>query len=373
MNMPPMNERVTHTRYQIVFWMCAVLLLFGFVWIFKPILLPFVLGMIIAYLLDPAVKTMRRKNIPRWAASLLILGTFVLFVVLLLVMLMPLAYKEIMQLVDMVPHYIDRITQTIHRYSGWLQHKFKGSNLTNIQDALQSNITGAMQAGGGLVLTLATGGWAAINIIYTCILTPIIAYLMMNDWPRMKSWIDDMVPRGSHETVGELWHEIDRKLSGFIRGQLTICFLLGMSYAIALTLIGLNFGFLIGLLIGIMTIIPLVGSTTGLLLALSIGWFQTNELSYLALIIAVFFMGQFVEGNILTPRIMGKSVGMHSLWVLFALMAGGTLFGIVGMLVAVPVMAAAGVLIGFAIRRYKRSAVYNGPVSEPIVIANETV
>ncbi len=361
------NQNLTHSRIQLMFWAGTLGLVFLFVWIFKGMLLPFVLGTIIAYLLDPAVKAMRRRNIPRWAASLLILGTFALSVIILMLLLMPIAYREVMQLVDTLPQYIDRATQIVHDSSNWLQKRFRGADLTNIQDALQNNISTAMQAGGGQVLTLATGGWAVINIIYTAVLTPIIAFLMMNDWPRMKHWLDDMVPRGSHETVGELWHEIDAKLSGFIRGQLTVCFLLGMSYAIALTVAGLNFGFLIGLMIGVMTIIPLVGSTTGLLIALTVGWFQTGELSYLAIIGGIFFMGQFVEGNILTPRVMGKSVGMHSLWVLFALMAGGTLFGIVGMLMAVPVMAVAGVLIGYTIRRYKQSVFYNPPVPETML------
>jgi predicted PurR-regulated permease PerM len=361
------NHALSHSRNQIIFWAVTLALIFLFVWIFKGILLPFVLGMIIAYLLDPAVKAMRRRNIPRWAAALLILGAFGLVMIVLILLLLPVAYKEVMQLVETMPHYIDRATQMVHDSSNWLQKRFRGSDFTNIQDALQNNISTAMQAGGGLVLTLATGGWALINIIYTAVLTPIIAFLMMNDWPRMKRWLDDMVPRGSHETVGELWHEIDAKLSGFIRGQLTVCFLLGMSYAIALTIAGLNFGFLIGLMIGVMTIIPLVGSTTGLLIALTVGWFQTNELSYLAIIGGIFFMGQFVEGNILTPRVMGKSVGMHSLWVLFALMAGGALFGIVGMLMAVPVTAVVGVLMGYTIRRYKQSAFYNPPVPDAVL------
>lgn len=354
----------SHSRNQMLFWAAIFAVMLVFVWIFKGILLPFVLGTIIAYLLDPAVKAMRRRNIPRWVASLLILGTFGLCMIILILLLAPVAYREVMQLVDMMPHYIDRATQIVHDSSNWLQKRFRGADLTNIQDALQNNISTAMQAGSGLVLTLATGGWAIVNIIYTAVLTPIIAFLMMNDWPRMKRWLDDMVPRGSHETVGELWHEIDRKLSGFIRGQLTVCFMLGMGYAIGLTLAGLNFGFLIGILVGIMTIIPLVGSTTGLLIALIVAWFQAGDLSYVAIIAGIFFTGQFIEGNIITPRVMGKSVGMPSLWVIFALMAGGTLFGIVGMLMAVPVLAVLGVLIGYMIRRYKQSAFYNPPLSE---------
>ncbi len=351
-------------RKQAVFWICVVAALLLFTWLFKDILLPFVLGTIIAYLLDPAVKTMRRRNIPRWAASAIILGSFGLFIVLLLLMVAPVAYREATQLIAALPEYADRIMDMAQRYSRKLQNQFRGAGIPDLQDALQENIGTAVQAGGGLILGLATGGKAIIGIIYTAVLTPIIAFLMMNDWPRMKRWLDDMVPRGSHETVGELWHEIDRKLSGFIRGQLTVAFLLGMIYATALTIADLNFGFLIGTMVGVLSLIPLVGTTTGLLVSLVVAWFQSGDWTYVGIIAAIFFAGQFVEGNFITPRMLGKSVGMHSLWVLFALTAGGALFGILGMLLAVPVAAVVGVLVGFGIKQYKNSPVYASP--EPV-------
>ncbi len=356
-----------HTRNQVLFWIAVMAAFLLFTWLFKDILLPFILGTIIAYLLDPAVKAMRRRNIPRWAATVLILGSFGLFLGILLLMLVPLAYKEAVQLIGVLPDYAERIMEIAQRYSRSLQQHFRQGGLSNLQDALQENISTAIQAGGGLIMGLATGSWALVNMIYVAVLTPIIAFLMMNDWPRMKRWLDDMVPRGSHDIVGELWHEIDAKLSGFIRGQLTISFLLGMAYAIGLSVAGLNFGFLIGLMVGVLSLIPLVGTTTGLLVSLVVAWFQSGEWEYVAIIAAIFFTGQFIEGNFLTPRLLGKSVGLHSLWVLFALTAGGALLGIVGMLLAVPVAAVVGVLAGFVIRQYKRSPVYNNvPPPEPL-------
>ena len=151
---------------------------------------------------------------------------------------------------------------------------------------------------------------------------------------------------------------IDRKLSGFIRGQLSVAFLLGLIYAIALTVAGLNYGFLIGISAGVLSIIPMVGSFLGLLASIAVAWFQSGDISYVGIIAAIFMVGQVIEGNILSPKLLGDSVGLHPLWILFALMAGGSLFGILGMLLAVPVAAVVGVLTNFTIQEYKKSDVY---------------
>ncbi len=362
------SPTLIQTRNQIAFWLAVLAVFSGFIWLFKGILLPFVLGTSIAYLLDPAVKAMRRRSIPRWAASALILGSFALFLGLLLLLLVPLVYKETTQLIDTMPAYVERLNRLAQHYSRLLQNRFHSDALPNLQDALKDNISTAVSGAGGIVIGLATGTRAVFDILYTAVLTPIIAFLMMNDWPRMKRWLDDMVPRRSHDIVGELWHEIDAKLSGFIRGQLLLSFFLGMIYCIGLTLAGLNFGFLIGIGIGIGSLVPLVGSTAGLVTSLLIAWTQTHELSYVAVIACIFFAGQFFEANILTPRLLGKSVGLHPLWILFSLTAGAALAGIVGMLVAVPVAATAGVIVGYLIRRYKQSTFYVPPEDVPAAV-----
>jgi predicted PurR-regulated permease PerM len=357
MNAAPQPSLI-QTRNQILFWLGMLALFSGFVWLFKDILLPFVLGMVIAYLLDPAVKTLRRRNVPRWSAAVIILGTFALFIFVLLVLLAPLVVRETAQLIEALPSYADKFNRMADHYSRLLQQRFHSQDIPTIQDALKDNITSAVSAGSGIVLSIATGTRAVLDLLYTAVLTPIIAFLMMNDWPRMKRWLDDMVPRQNHEIVGELWHDIDRKLSGFIRGQLLLAFFLGMMYCVALTLAGLNYGFLIGLCIGVGSLIPLVGSTTGLLTSLAVAWVQTHDLTYVGIIAMIFFTGQFIEGNILTPRLLGRTTGLHPLWVLFSLTAGAALAGIVGMLVAVPAAAMASVVVGYLIRKYKRSAFY---------------
>ncbi|HEY8190325.1 MAG TPA: AI-2E family transporter, partial [Micavibrio sp.] len=189
-------------------------------------------------------------------------------------------------------------------------------------------------------------------------ITPIVAFFMMEEWVRITKWIDDMIPRDSYRTIRDLLTQMDRKVSGFVRGQVTISCVLAIAYAIALSIAGLKFGFLIGLMAGILSIVPMVGSMIGLVVAVLVAWLQSHEWSYVGIIAAIFLVGQFLEGNIITPRIMGKSVGLHPLWILFSLLAGGALFGIVGMILAVPVAAIIGVLAAFAIDRYKSSSYY---------------
>ena len=345
-------------KNHLVFWTGAFALFLAFVWLFGDILLPFVLGMAIAYLLNPLVEFLGRHKVPRWIAALIILGLFFVFVITVLALAIPPLYREAAALADAMPGYIEKLPDLIMPYTGWLQDKLGNGHIDSLREALQNNIGKALSVGVGVLGGLASGGQAFAGFISILILTPITAYFMMKDWAAMTGWVDNLLPRGSRDTIRDLLHKIDRKLSGFVRGQLSVAFALGTVYALALTIAGLRFGFLIGLTAGILSIIPLVGSTTGLLASVIVAWLQSGEWGYTAIIAAIFFTGQFIEGHILTPKLLGKSVGLHPLWILFALLAGGSLFGIVGMLLAVPVTASIGVLIGFALSQYKDSPYY---------------
>ena len=174
------------------------------------------------------------------------------------------------------------------------------------------------------------------------------------------------MPRHSEGVIMGLLKQIDQKLSGFVRGQITVAVFLGVSYAIALSIAGLKYGILIGLTSGLLSVIPMVGSAIGLVVSVGVAWFQTGEISFVVIIAAIFIVGQLIEGNFLTPKLVGESVGMHPLWVFFALLAGGSLLGILGMFLAVPVAAVVGVLLSFALKKYKSSAYYKDPeVEEP--------
>ena len=226
---------------------------------------------------------------------------------------------------------------------------------------LKENISKILKLSGGVAGHIAAGGQAVIGGVTTLVLTPLVAFYMMREWPAITDWVEDLIPRHQEKTIQGLLKQIDGKLSGFIRGQLSVAFLLGIIYALALTMAGLDYGFLIGISAGFLSIIPMVGSIIGLVVSIAVAWFQAGDLQYVFIIGAIFMVGQIVEGNVLSPKLLGDSVGLHPLWILFSLLAGGSLLGILGMLIAVPVAAVVGVLFSFAISQYKESAVYNAP------------
>jgi predicted PurR-regulated permease PerM len=193
------------------------------------------------------------------------------------------------------------------------------------------------------------------------VITPVVAFYLIYDWHRMLHTVDNWIPRHQRATVHQLAHEIDAAIAGFVRGQTAVCLILGSFYALALTLAGLNFGLLIGLISGLITFIPYVGSMTGLVLGSGVAIAQFwPEWTPVVTVIGIFLFGQFVEGYLLAPKLVGENVGLHPVWVIFALLAFGYLFGFVGLLVAVPMAATIGVLTRFALRRYRQSVLYTG-------------
>ncbi len=209
--------------------------------------------------------------------------------------------------------------------------------------------------------SLWSGGRALVSLFSLVVVTPVVAFYLIYDWHRMIRTADSWVPLHQRDTVRRLAREIDAAIAGFVRGQTAVCLILGSFYAVALTLSGLNFGLLIGLISGIITFIPYVGSMTGLILALGVAVAQFwPEYGSILIVLGIFLVGQFVEGNVLAPKLVGESVGLHPVWLIFALLAFGYLFGFVGLLVAVPLAATIGVLVRFALQRYRESSLYTG-------------
>ncbi len=345
-------------RNHILFWMGTFAAFLLFIWAFGNTLLPFVLGIAIAYLLDPMVEWLGRHKVPRTLATLLILGLFIIFICAIFVLAIPPLYHQLADLADAIPGYIERAVEFSAPYLEKIQENANGEEGATLQEALKNNIGNVLNVSADVLGKLASGGQAFAGFMSLIILTPLVAFFIMREWRNMSNWLDNQLPRGSYDTIKGLLKEIDKRLSGFVRGQITVAFLLGVIYAFALTVAGLNYGFLIGIMAGVLSIIPLVGSTVGLLTATIVAWMQSGEWSYTAIIAAIFMIGQAIEGNILTPKILGESVGLHPLWILFALLAGGSAFGLVGMLLAVPIASVAGVLMGFALMKYRESPYY---------------
>jgi predicted PurR-regulated permease PerM len=260
-----------------------------------------------------------------------------------------------------IPDYLSRLQVLITSIDPeWLQENFGVSN-----DTLRNSLSGLISSGAGFMTTIFESIWssgkALVDIAGLFVVTPVVAFYMLLDWDRMIRTVDSWIPRDHVETVRGIAADINRATAGFVRGQGTLCIVLGIMYAIGLTLVGLNFGLLIGLFAGLISFIPYVGSLVGLVLAVGVALVQFwPEWQWIVAVAVVFFAGQFIEGNILQPRLVGKSVGLHPVWLMFALFAFGYLFGFVGLLVAVPAAAAVAVLVRFAISRYLESPLYRG-------------
>lgn len=347
-------------RQHACFWSGALLALLLIIFVFKTVLLPFVLGAAVAYFLEPVVTGLSRYKLKRGHVALLISAAFYLFLAALAALLLPVMYRQGMELLEDLPGYIDRARAVVEPYTDQALSYIGIRSSADLKALISENSDTAKTVAGTVLGSIAAGSQAVLNFFSILIVMPIVSYFMMKEWTRIKAWMEDLLPKNAKPTILDLLGQINTKLAGFVRGQLIVSTILGLSYAIALTLAGLKYGFLIGIGAGVLSIIPLVGSTIGLLVSVGVAWFQAGEISYVAIIAAIFLVGQVIEGNFLSPKLVGENVGMHPLWVFFALMAGGALFGILGMILAVPVAAIAGVLLAFAIARYKASDYYKG-------------
>ena len=348
-----------HFRQQMMFWGLAFAGLLAFVWLFKSILLPFILGVAVAYLLNPVVCRLGQAGYRRKVAVFIILFGFFVLVAAALAFIVPVLFHEIKGLVDDLPALINKMQAMASRYLARLQSVI-GQDSNGPLSLMGQNSDAAVGAAKALLTGLKGGGTALTNFISVIVVMPIVAFFILLEWPKLTQWSTDLLPRQHMDTILDLLKKIDTKLAGFVRGQITVAVLLGVIYALALSVAGLKYGFLIGILSGLFSIIPMVGSTLGLLVSVIVAYLQSGDMMYVALIGGIFIAGQIIEGNFLTPKLVGNSVGLHPLWVFFALMAGGALFGIVGMLIAVPVAAVVSVIVGFLLEQYKKSPYYLG-------------
>jgi predicted PurR-regulated permease PerM len=352
---------MTLTR-QMTFWVLTLVAIVASIWILREILLPFVAGMALAYLLDPVATRMERVGIERFIAALIIIGLVVLAFIFLILLIAPILGAQLWQFIDNLPGYVARIQAVITDPNRQWLRKIVGEGIAEAQ------VGELVRQGAGWLATFLRGLWSGgqtlISIFSLFVVTPVVAYYLLSDWNRMIDIVDGWVPVRQRETVRELGREINAAIAGFLRGQTAVCLILGSLYAVALTLAGLNFGLLIGLLSGLITFIPYVGSLTGLVLAGGVAVAQFfPEWGPIVMVLAIFFVGQFIEGYLLQPKLVGESVGLHPVWLMFALFAFGYLFGFVGLLIAVPLAAAIAVLLRFGLRQYRASPFYTG---EPV-------
>ncbi len=369
-------------EWQIFFWVAALAFLGLLLWLFNGVILPFAAAFVIAYLLDPLAVHLQRLGLNRLAATLLILFGFVVVLVLGLVLIVPVLTHQFAAFIQALPTLLNKLQGLISgatsklssQYAQPLLNKlgFHGAGMPGISASV-GDIAG--QAAGwfaGALNSLVSHGAALISLMSLLVVTPVVAFYMLLDYHRMIAAVDGLIPPRYRGVVHQLAHQIDKTMSGFLRGQSLVCLFLGLWYGLGLSIVGVNFGLLIGITGGFLSFIPYVGSMVVLIAAAIIslvqGW---PHWGLFAAAIGVVFVGQFLEGNVISPKLVGDNVGLHPVWLMFALLAFGSLFGFTGLIVAVPVAAAAGVILRFAAQKYRASHLFSSlPEAHSIILTD---
>jgi len=354
---------------QIRFWLLGFVLFLAVVYLLRGILLPFVAGMALAYFLDPVCDRLERAGQSRTLATTLVTIVFAVLAIAALLLLVPLLYDQIVNLAERLPAYLDRLRTILQPIIQELQRRLPVESFGQARQALSGQAANVLGWIGGALGRLLTGGLALVNILSLMFITPVVTFYLLRDWDRIVMHVDSWLPRGHAEVIREQCALIDRTLAGWVRGQATVCLLLAAYYGIALTVIGLDFGLAVGLLTGLLSFVPFVGAITGFVFGVGIAFAQYSNWGPIVAVLAVFIVGQVIEGNFLTPKLVGDRVGLHPVWVMFGLLAGGALFGFVGVLLALPVAAVVGVLARFALARYLESRYYRHGEAQPPVVA----
>lgn len=345
----PVNTQLKH-------WGIAAAVFLVALWLLGDVMLPFVLGGAVAYFLDPIADRLERMGCSR-AISVAIITLFaILIFVIMALLVLPTLVNQAVALFDAAPQYAQNLREFLTtRFPQLVEPE------STLHKSLLSLGETVSERGGELLNSILTSAASIINIAMLFVIVPVVAVYLLYDWDRMVAAVDELLPRDHAPIIRDLASQIDGTLASFIRGMGTVCLILGSYYAIALMLVGLQFGLVVGAFAGLITFIPYVGALLGGALAIGLALFQFwGDWISIGLVAGIFVLGQVIEGNLLTPKLVGNSVGLHPVWLIFALSVFGMLFGFVGMLVAVPVAAAIGVLARFVISQYKSSRLYRG-------------
>ncbi|WP_300032367.1 AI-2E family transporter [uncultured Roseobacter sp.] len=343
-------------RDQVIYWSVASAVFLIVLWFLGHVLLPFVLGGAIAYFLDPVADRLERMGLSRVAATALITVIGVLAFVVMALLIIPTLVSQALQLFEVAPEFA-------RTFTAWLTERFPtllddGSTLRQSINSLGATIE---SRGAQLLETALTSAASLLNVVVLIVVVPVVSVYLLLDWDRMVARIDQLLPRDHAPVIRRLASDIDQTLAAFIRGMGTVCLVLGTYYAVALMLVGLQFGLVVGFVAGLVTFIPYLGALIGGALAIGLALFQFwGDWVSIGMVAGIFVIGQVIEGNVLTPKLVGSSVGLHPVWLIFALSVFGALFGFVGMLVAVPVAASMGVITRFGVEQYQNSLLYRG-------------
>ena len=345
------------------FWVAMAVVFLLLLWLLNDILLPFVVGIVVAYFLDPVVVRLQRLGMSRtWATTAVTIVAVLLTIGGAMAILPPL-FSQLQSLILSFPDYTVKLAARITPLIDPIRKRLDlpPLSLQELQAELTQRAGQVLAVAGTVAGKLAQGGLAVFNLLALLFLTPVVTFYLLRDWERLLAAIDGALPRDHADTIRKLAHESNAAIAGYVRGQALVCIALGSIYAVGLSLVGLQFGLIIGLIAGAISFIPFVGTFVGAVMALGMALVQfPPDWMGVVKVAVVFVVGQMLEGNVLSPKLVGDRVGLHPVWIMFALLAGGALFGFVGVLIAVPVAAVAGVLVRHLIGRYRDSQYYRG-------------
>jgi predicted PurR-regulated permease PerM len=357
--MPPQTFSTSALRHFIA-WAVIFAVLFSFTYAIRSMLLPFILGIMIAYFLNPLTLWLQKKKLPRAAAAGIIIASFLGISTITLTKLIPVLYNQALNLLEILPSYAEDLYRTYFPQMQVIAKKLGATPSTLSPKAASASLAPQLSQLAERILSGIMGSGAALmNLGSLFIITPVVAFYILKDWVVIVHKVDDLLPRRYAPVIREQISLIDTTIAGFIRGQINVCLIIATYYCVALSFADLNFAFAIGIFSGIMLIIPYAGTILSAGIALAVMWFQTQDTQDLITIGSIYGVGMLLDSYLVTPKLVGEKVGLHPVWIIFGMLAGAVLFGFVGVLLAIPVSAVIGVLLRFAIAQYRSSSLYS--------------
>ena len=341
-------------------WLAVLVIAISLIVFVSGVLLPFVAGMAVAYFLDPLGDKLESWGLSRTLSTVIIIASFFIAVIALLILIFPLIQGQIIGFAQKVPSMIESFEAWLAPLKETLSERIPSEKLQELSDISKSYGTTIVKWLGSLLGGIWKGGLALFNVLSLILITPVVSFYLLRDWDKIVAKVDSWLPRDYAPAIRSVVKDIDITIAGFVRGQGTVCLFLAVFYGVGLTIVGLDFGLVVGITTGLISFIPYFGMLVGMATALAIAIVQFGEVVPVVLVLIVFGAGQIIESMFLTPKLVGEKVGLQAVWVIFALMVGGATIGFTGVLLAVPVAATIGVLVRFFLAQYLASPLYSG-------------
>lgn len=358
-------------RTQLLIWIGIALITLFVIYTFRGILLPFVVGFLLAYILNPLVNFVERSRLNRAWSAALVVGIVLAILIGILVLVVPLVIQQIVGLAVRLPGYVNSLRQLANEWLPAINAWLGADRVAQFESSLTDWLNNLPGLATTATVYITQSGLTVISIFAAIVVGAVVAFYLLLDWQAMVGEVQSLLPLSRKAEVSQILADVDRSMSGVLRGQGSVVLFLAIYYATALSITGISFGFAIGLITGLISFIPFVGFLTGFVLSMIIATVQFwPDGWHILLVFAVFMVGQFLEGNVLYPKLVGSSIGINPVWFIFSLFAFSSLFGFVGLLLAVPLSAIAAVLARFAVQKYRQSQLYLGPNPGPDPDAN---